>query len=346
MKRIPKDPEKFGAIDLFDAVGRKCGFRLEDVSSQQRFIDSVSKSFHESKDNPIVLHGRRVQAMFAYVAASLGRCIAIKPEDAGEIFAADTSIQAPDYRVVVEPGNEFFVEVKNCHKKNANLKLAFKPEYIQALHNYGQVFSRHVKLAVYWSRWNIWTLVSLAKLPLDKGKRSTSMMEAVKSNEMATLGDIMIGTKVPLIFRVITDPSKCRTVRENGEVKFTIGDVELYSAKTRIDDEHERNLAFYLMLYGKWAGSKPKARIENGQLVSIDFVVAPVESTPGQGFEIIGDLSGMISRRYDDLTTSRGKIDRLSAVVEPDSLGISLSRDYKGRFLPLWRFHIKPNNAG
>ena len=343
MKRIRKDSEKFLGIDVFDTISRKHGLCLGETSSQKQLVKSISKSFRESKDSPIVLHGRRVQAMFSYVVASLGKVIAIKQEDAGELFAADTTIQIPDYRVVVEVGNEFFVEVKNCHKKNANSKLTFTKKYIEALHNYAQIFSRPVKLAIYWSRWNTWTLIALDKLPLDRGKRSVSMLEAVKINDMATVGDMVLGTKAPLVFRVMTDPSKPRTVQKNGQVKFTIGDVELYSSGTRIDDEYERNLAFYLMSYGMWPDSEPEARIEDGKLISFDFLAAPVESIPGQGFEFIGDLSGMISRRYNDLTTSNGEIDRLSPSNEPDSLGILIRTDYKGKFLPLWRFHQQPN---
>lgn len=344
MKRIRKNLEKFGPIDLFDTLSRKHGLRLGDASSQERLLDSVSKLFRESTDNPIVLHGRRVQAMFGYVVASLGKSVAIKEEDAGELFAAINPIQIPDYRIVLEPGNEFLVEVKNFHQKKLNSKLKFTAGYTGALHNYGQVFARPVKLAIYWSRWNRWTLVSLDKLSPDGGKRSISFLEAVTINEMATLGDINIGTKPPLILKVLTDSSKPRTVQENGQVGFTIGGIELYSAETRIDDEYERNLAFYFMLYGDWPASEPEARIEDGQLISLDFVAAPIESTPGQGFEFIGDLSGMISRRYNDLTTSEGHIDRLSPSNEPSSLGILIPPDYKGKFLPLWRFHLKPND--
>lgn len=87
MQRIPRDPDKFDAIDLFDALARKHDFKLGDEASQREFICRVSESFSRSKDNPIVIHGRRIEAMFGYVAASLGGCIAIKREDAGEIFA-------------------------------------------------------------------------------------------------------------------------------------------------------------------------------------------------------------------------------------------------------------------
>ena len=119
-------------------------------------------------------------------------------------------------------------------------------------------------------------------------------------------------------------------------------DTELYSGHTRIDDDEERNLAFYLMLYGKWPSSGPNAKIEKDEIMSVEFVNSPVEKSEEQAFAIIGELSGMISRRYDELTTKNGEVDSLSPDVRPGSLGIMIDPDYKWRFLPLWRFHLKP----
>lgn len=213
------------------------------------------------------------------------------------------------------------------------------------MRRYGELFGREVKIAVYWSRWGVWTMISLGRIPVNSdGKSYLSMLKAVKINEMADLGDRKIGTKTPLTFRLVADTSKPRGVGRDGEVKFTIGQVEIHSSGKRIDDAEECDLAFYLMLYGEWIASEPVAKIEDGRLIFVQVDTLPKEPTPDQGFEIIGDLSGMISRRYNDLTTSDGEIDRLSPSVEPGSLGALLKDDYKGKFLPLWRFHQQPNH--
>lgn len=341
MKRIPRDPEKFEVIDLFAAIGLQQGFSLHGEGSKSKFLDRISSSLTANRDNPIILHGRRVEEMFGYVAASLGQCAAIKREDAGELYVADTRLQIPDYRLITEQGYEFLVEVKNCHKETT--PYVFKDSYIDRLKRYAALFKRELKVAFYWSRWNFWMLVSADKIPFDGRRYSISMEQAMKMNEMATIGDCMIGTTPPLVFKVHTDPSKPRVVGSDGRVKFTIGSVELYCAGNRIEDRTEKNLAFYLMLYGDWPSKKPTAQIEEGTLIAIDFVAEPIQDTPGQGFEMIGWLSKMIARRYNYLTSSEQGIDRLSPNADPGSLGVAIPRDYKSKQLPLWIFELTPS---
>jgi hypothetical protein len=341
MKRIPRDPEKFEVVDLFAAIGRQQGFSLRGKASKSKFLDRISSSLTANRKNPIILHGRRVEEMFGYVAASLGRCAAIKREDKGELYVTDTSILIPDYRIITDQGDEFFVEVKNCHRDT--VPFIFKKSYIDKLKQYGALFKRELKVAFYWSRWNFWMLVSVDKIPFDGIRHSISMEEAMKLNEMAILGDRMIGTIPPLILKVHTDPYKPRIVGSDGRVKFTIGSMELYCAAKRIEDRLEKNLALYFMLYGEWPSQEPTTLIEEGALITIDFISKPIEETPGQGFEMIGWLSRMIARRYNDLTTSEKGIDRFSPEADPGSLGVAIPVDYKGKQLPLWIFNQRPN---
>ncbi len=212
MKRIRRDPEKFEVIGLFDAIGQKRNFRLNDKNSERAFIGSISAALSRSKDTPIILHGRRVEAMFGHVAASLGQCVAIKQEDSGEVYVTDADVQPPDYRVVLNDGDEFFVEVKNCHKTDPSYKYSIKKSYLNALQKYAKLFNKHVKIAIYWSKWNVWTLISSDILESDGSRYTTTFLQAMKKNEMGTIGDIIIGTIPPLTLRFLTDPTKPRTV--------------------------------------------------------------------------------------------------------------------------------------
>jgi hypothetical protein len=180
--------------------------------------------------------------------------------------------------------------------------------------------------------------LGLDKIISSKGGLSVSLLDAIKMNEMVIVGDLMIATTPPLIFRVVTDANKPRSVDEQGRVGFTIGGVELYCGNTRIEGKFEQSLAFYFMLYGKWHSGEPEAHIENDQLLWIDIRAYPEETTSGQSFEFLGALSGMISQRYNELTTSEQGVERLSPAQEPGSLGVSIPQDYKGHHLPLWRF--------
>lgn len=71
MKRIARDPEKFEVIDLFDAISQKRDLKLGDEESERIFLESIKTSLGRYK-TPILLHGRRVEAMFGHVAAALG----------------------------------------------------------------------------------------------------------------------------------------------------------------------------------------------------------------------------------------------------------------------------------
>jgi hypothetical protein len=97
------------------------------------------------------------------------------------------------------------------------------------------------------------------------------------------------------------------------------------------------------MLYGEWPTGEPRAKIEHNILLAIEYIAAPEEPEPSQPFQIIGTMSGMISRRYNDLTAPQGAIDKLTPSTEPGSLGIAIPPDYKGKHLPLWRFTQQPS---
>jgi hypothetical protein len=344
VKRIPRDPEKFEVIDLFSAIGRRKGLRLGDAKSEKRFLSSVSKSYQQSKENTIVLHGRRTESMFAYVAASLGKAQVVKEEDAGEVYAVDPTILPPDYRIVLEDGYEFLVEVKNYHQSKPTAPFKMKESYLKRLIEYARLFKKDLKVAVYWSRWNKWTLHAVDKLPSVSKGREIALTDAFTTNEMSLLGDFIVGTTPPLVLRLTADPSKPRTVdSSSGNVLFTIGGVEFYCAGTRIEEKVEKGLAFYLILHGDWEEKEPHAKIEDGKLVWIDFENVPREPVePEQEFEMIGTASGMISRRYHELTMSSKGVERLVPSAEPDTLGLRIPDGYKGKQLPLWRFIVKP----
>src|SRR5205823_9554983 len=142
MKRIPRQSSALGVMDLFDVIGPSADLKLNDSGVLQTFLNSVSDAFTSAQGTPTLLHGRRVEAMFAYVAAALGKCIAIKEEDAGDLYASSTDLQAPDYRLILNDETEILVEVKNCHKRRLTAPLTFSPQYIQKLRNYEATFRR------------------------------------------------------------------------------------------------------------------------------------------------------------------------------------------------------------
>lgn len=106
MKRIRRSSATVGVMDLFEVIGRSGKFDLNAKDIDQSFLKNVSEAFAAARTRLTLLHGRRVEAMFAYVAAALGECEAVKEEDAGDLYAASTELQAPDYRLVLRDGRK------------------------------------------------------------------------------------------------------------------------------------------------------------------------------------------------------------------------------------------------
>lgn len=337
-------PSPGQSLDVFRMLAQQEDYEFSDPDSGAKFVNKLSEEFTRAKNNPIMLHGFRVQAMFEYVAASLGRCNLIKTEDAGGLHTKDPNVKVPDLRVLLIDGKEFFVEVKNFYQSNPFESFKIKKDYLDELRRYGGLFKKDVKLAVYWSKWNLWSLVPLDSLNGKGSKCSLLMEDALKHNEMIALGDCMIATLPPLKFRVITDPTYPRNVNERGEASFRIGGVELRSRETLITNTQEQNIALFLMLYGNWPSEGGEAQIENGELVSFDIVSQPFEPIPEHDFQILGSLSEMVSRRFNMLTTRDGSVEKLAPISDISALGIEIPEDYKGDALPLWRFKIEPSS--
>jgi len=345
MKRIDRNEDKFEVIDLFGVLARKSGLKFNDPAAHNQFVDQVSSGLTAGRNNPIILHGRRVEGMFEHVVAGLGKALAVKREDAGDVCAAEPSIQPPDFRLVLDNGTEIFVEVKNCHKENPNFKYTFKTSYLDEIKKYASLFTRPLYIGIFWSRWRRWTLLSPDDL--ENGKRPyTTFLKAMKKNRMAMLGDIFVGTTPPLTFRIVTDPNAPRKVESDGQCAFTIGGIELYCAGHRLVDPVEKRLAFYFMLNSDWTTQEKAAKIVDNDLVHYDFVAAPEEPIANQNFQMLGCLSEMISLSYNELTSENGTILRLSPAAEPGSLGIVIPAEYKGVHLPLWRFILQPQVVG
>ncbi|PYR88347.1 MAG: hypothetical protein DMF84_28545 [Acidobacteria bacterium] len=329
-------------MDLFDVIGPSADLKLNDSGVLQTFLNSVSDAFTSAQGTPTLLHGRRVEAMFAYVAAALGKCIAIKEEDAGDLYASSTDLQAPDYRLILNDETEILVEVKNCHKRRLTAPLTFSPQYIQKLRNYEATFRRPVYVATFWSRWSKWSLVPLAKVPVRGNHFGFTMQEAMLMNEMRSIGDHMIATTPPLILRLFVDPVTMAAGQNRVIVRTRA--VEMYCGGRKVEDKFEKKVVMYFMLYGGWPQRAP-VEIQDGRLMWIDHVAEPEQPTPGQGFEMIDFMSGLISSTFTRYTvTDIGEIRLLKPRFDPDALRFDIPRDYHGEDVPLWRFEIFPSS--
>lgn len=342
MKRFDRDPSKINVLEIFNILSQKEGYSITDNESLEKFLLKLKTGLENAKNNPITLHGVRIQELFMHILASLGECSLIKQEDSGELLHNETEMRLPDLRVILKNNTEMFIEVKNFRPKNLiSDRYKLKSKYVESLLKYTNKFGKELKFAIYWSQMNIWTLLSLKSFKRVNSNYEIEFIEAYKSNEMSTVGDYMLATIPPLKFIVLTDPNKKRTIGKDRKVGFTVSKIELYAKDILIKDKKESQIAFFLILNSDWTSDEPNANIKDGELISIDFLVKPEEAVPNQYFQMLGYLSTMISRQFNSITAPKGEIEKISPSNKHGSLGIKIPQNYKGKYLPLWRFKIK-----
>jgi hypothetical protein len=337
---IPRDPLRFDLLQLYASHLSAQGGTLQDPNASDEFVASLGAPLADAVADPTLLRGLRAEALFEALVVSLGRIDLIKHEDAGSAWTAHRGLKIPDYCIVLPDGSRFLAEVKHFHQGGAPIKaFPISRSYLAGLRAYGELVGCPVKLAVYWQQWNVWTLVPLSACETT-GRPSLSMNRSFKENEMGMLGDIHVGTRFPLRFRLIADPTRERRLRDDGVAAFTISGVELYCGDRRLTGRRERNIAMTFMLYGDWEETVA-TEITDGALGGVNFVRTPPEDH-GQGFEFIGTLSSIFSSMYLSSTSDADRVTRLGISVVGGSLGSLIPDDYASDELPIWRFNQMP----
>jgi hypothetical protein len=341
--RIPRDPLRFDLLRLFAAHLAAQGGTLQDPIAHGEFVASLGQPLTRAVADATLLRGLGTEALFEALVVSLGRIDLIKQEDAGPAWTAQRGLKIPDYRIVLPDGTRFLAEVKHFHQGGDPTKPhSISRNYLTGLRAYGDLVGCPVKVAVYWSRWNRWTLVPLSAWEV-KGRSSLSMGRAIKADEMGILGDLHVGTRFPLRFRLVADPTRRRTLGDDGEVAFTIGGVELYCGDRRLTGKREQTIAMWLMVYGGWEEGAT-AEIDS-ELVAVDVIGTPPEDH-GQGFEFVGTLSSLFSSMYLSSTSEADRVTRLGIDVVSGSLGSLIPDDYESSELPIWRLHQVQEKIG
>ncbi len=327
-------------LNLFAKLSTNSKVNLDNADDVSQFLELVKEEFNKARKNPIMLHGHQTQALFEAVAVSLGKCDFIKVEDAGNVYyQKDTNIRPPDLRIKLNKGDEIFVEVKNKHKGDFEVKKL----YLDSLKNYANLFKRDLFFAIYWSKSNIWTLITPDKLTLKNAKYVITWSDAQFYNEMYRLGDMRVGTIPPFTFKIFTDPEMPRIIQEEGFVEFIIKAVELYGGGKLIRNEIERNIAFYFLLFSDWLLEDTFLEIIENELIAIVYTINPDISASKQNFQLLGSLSSIIIRHYQLLTAPEGNVETINPKLGLKGLGVKIPDNYKGVDLKLWFFIQMPS---
>jgi len=346
MKRVKRDSGKFEALELYTTLGQEHQYKLYAEEDVKAFMQSIGDSLKAAQNNDSLIHGKRIETLFKHLAVGLDGCQLVKTEDAGETFTSgESEVLPPDYKLILNDGRQIFVEVKNCNQPNPRSPYYFTKKYIDKVEKYGEMHGIPVYYAIYYRCLNQWTMIPKSAMRELERKYETGLIHSIANNEMSMLGDMMIGTKPDLTFELIVDKAKEVKTTDDNKTHFTIGDVKIYCDDVEVDNSEEKNIAFYLMRFGKWACSEPVGIMDNeDNLHSVQFTFSPetLELAEKQGFEFIGDLSSMITSAFNERTIYEQRVTSLDARME-DVFKVKIRKEYKGENLPLWLMSMQPN---
>lgn len=336
-------PKPFDLLKEFARFGTEVNLTLRDPEAKKTFALHVGAEIDRAMCDSALLQGLRVEAMFEAVVASLGRCRLIKAEDTGRLFPKE-KYTAPDFRVVLEDGANWLVEVKNVYEADPSRqrRKVMGQRYHEKLQAYAAATGGELKLAVFWARWSLWTVITPEKFTNEHGDVTLDMMSALMANELAALGDLTIGTRPPLELRLTMDPARTGPIGPDGTAAATIGQAQVFCGGQELTDPLEQRLVWTLMNYGEWELIGPNAITHGKRLDAIVFRWEPQEDHD-QGFETIGTLSRMFARYFAEETLKGTDVVRLQAPIQPDWFEPLLRWDESSRTLPLWRFSQQPS---
>jgi hypothetical protein len=333
----------FGIVGELASFGVEHRLSLQDGKTTESFAIHVNDAVSRILADPALMHGQRVEAMFEALLVSLGQFRLLKGEDNGRVFPTERFI-VPDFRVVLQDGVHWVIEVKNVYETDPfqQERRLMSREYYAKLAAYATATGAELKLAVFWARWSVWTLVSPDRLLDDAGDLKLDMRTAITVSELGRLGDLSIGTRAPLRLRLTMDQEKTSRIGSDGLVKAVIGESTFWSEDREIVDPIEREIAWIFMRHGEWREMGPEPIVDGDRLLSIDFSWVPEEPS-AQGFDFIGSLSRMFARYFAEHTVKDKAVVQLRAPLRPGWFSPLISTDYESSTLPLWRFQVQPN---
>lgn len=339
----PPDPP-FDLLQLFARFGARQKLKLSDPEAKTAFGIHVGEALERALNLPALLQGQRVEAMFEALAIALGHCRLINAEDGGKVWPQ--GYRVPDFRLVLDDGRQWLVEVKNvyCPEPFDQRRKLMTAAYRREMEAYATATGAELKLAVYWARWSVWTLVSPSRLVGNDDDLVLDMMAAMTVNELAELGDETLGTRAPLRLRLITDPQRPSSIRPDGTVDAVFTRGHFFCEDRELVDPIDKAIASIFMSYGQWSVDGPDPIFNSERLAAVDFIATPDEPSD-QGFDMIGALSRMFARYYAEHTLDEQKVVHLLAPPQPELFAAFRQERPASKALPLWRFQLKPNYA-
>lgn len=333
-------------IDLIrdaDFFAEQNKINLNDPDFIEKYLKNMKPRLHSVLGNRTIKYGLRTERLFEATVLSLGKFVLLKTEDNG-IIHAEKNCRAPDFRIVLDQGDQWLVEVKNVRRNDPfNQVMRLSSEYIKSLTNYSNIVMGELRIAIFWSLWSIWTIIDPKKFVKHNGNIRVPMMEALKENEFGRLGDVWIGTRSPL--RCVLNAEKIIPQSEfsDGQAVFTIGNARMFSGEVELTNPRDRHLAEILFHFGDWSLDGPKPIIGDDGLSGAEYVSMPYEHSK-YDFDGIGWASRIFARYFSIQTADGDEVVRLNGEPVPEWFAPLRGWDFENSQLPLWLFTLQPSS--
>lgn len=347
LTRVARHDAELGGLDLFS--------RLDDAAAagelaDEARVDAVVARFREgvltSLRNEGRVYGWHTQLMFAEVVRGLGRAVLLAEEDQGSIWAlASDPAQPGDYRVVLPDGRNLSIEVKNHNGLTRPFRM--NAADLAAFRRHAALTKSEPRVAIYWTRTGLWFLVDPDRFTVVAGKAKIDMRTAMAENEMADLGDMMVGVVPPLEFRIdFAEVPPFTEFDADGRrlAAATIRGTSIWAGGRRLRRQADRRLAFYLMWNGPWPDTQHD-EFKGRRVKAIRFLFEPEEWRREQGFAVVGFLSELIARSFWTRTSTEGSVTRLRAELDPQREGLVIPEDVRPSELGLRLIRLRPRGG-
>lgn len=343
IRKLARDPARLDALDLFRQLDVGSTTAVGDPERVERFLATIREPLQQALSTDSTVHGSRAQALFGSLVVALDGCELLLQLDSGEVFANGDDVKAGDFLVVLRDGRRLMVEVKSLGPRNQVGPLRLSAAEMAGLRRFADLIGAEPFVAGLFSALGEWALVPADAFGVDEhGRLAVDLFGAMQASEMNALGDVMLGVVPPVQLDLLPDKSEPRDVDADGVAHFTIGAAELRVGGELMVDDDERRLAMFLLRFNQWPG-REGSEVDGRTLLRLSLVCEPEERSPGQRFEIIGRLSSMYTRWFDQTTRGPdGQVTSLQMTVEPGILPTLVPSDFKSARLPLWRFEVKP----
>lgn len=351
MYKVKRNPQKFEPFDLFSTLVEELGYSISEKNIVEKITKVFSKSIEDATKADTMIYGARNEGLFSYMVRGLGKVKFIKKEDSGDAFMSTSEkIIIPDFRIILEDGSLIFVEVKNFNKNPIDNKYKFKKEYIQSLERYCRLNKGELKVAIYYTGFNRWVLLSPERF-VDKGNSfEIEITDAFMYSELSCLGDFYIATRFPLEVYLKADESKTKKILSNSnkeEYNFVTKHISFKSGNQNIDDNIGKKIAYNLALYGEWE-EKIDYLKNDGKLIGIKFTYFPRregdEIEDNEDVTIITQYSVLLTKFFRMKTSDEKNIKLLSYSGKPADVRNLIPKNYNNPNFPLLKLYLRSNS--